>query len=115
MRALVTGGAGFIGSHIVDLLLERGYEVRVFDSLELPTHAAGFPVYLSSEPEFLRGDMRDKDAVRKALEGVDVILHNAATGGFTPRIADYVAANSLGTAQMLEIIRDEKLQIRKVV
>lgn len=115
MRALVTGGAGFIGSHIVDVLLERGYDVRVFDSLELPTHAAGLPAYLSKDAEFVLGDMRDRDAVRRALSGVDVVLHEAATGGFTPRIADYIAANSLGTAQMLEIIRDEKLPVQKIV
>jgi len=115
MRALVTGGAGFIGSHIVDILLERGYQVRVFDNLELPTHAAGLPAYLSPDAEFFLGDMRDRDAVRRALNDVDVVLHEAATGGFTPRIADYMAANSLGTAQMLEIIRDDKLPVRKIV
>jgi dTDP-L-rhamnose 4-epimerase len=115
MKALVTGGAGFIGSHIVDVLLERGYEVRVFDNLELPTHASGMPAYLSKEAEFVLGDMRDRDAMHRALAGVDVIVHDAATGGFTPRIADYISSNSLGTAQMLEIIRDEKLPVRKIV
>jgi dTDP-L-rhamnose 4-epimerase len=115
LRALVTGGAGFIGSHIVDLLLERGYDVRVFDSLELPTHAAGKPSYLAPEAEFVLGDMRSREQVRGALEGVDVIIHQAATGGFTPRIADYIAANSLGTAQMLEVVRDERLPVRKIL
>lgn len=115
MKALVTGGAGFIGSHIVDVLLDRGYDVRVFDSLELPTHTAGLPDYLSKDAEFVLGDMRDRDAVRRALSGVDVVVHDAATGGFTPRIADYISANSLGTAQMLEIIRDEKLAVQKIV
>lgn len=115
MKALVTGGAGFIGSHIVDLLLQRGYGVRVFDSLELPTHAAGVPRYLPREAEFIQGDMRDRDAVAKALRGVDVVLHNAATGGFTPHLANYIACNSFGTAQMLEIIRDERLPIQKIV
>jgi dTDP-L-rhamnose 4-epimerase len=115
MKALVTGGAGFIGSHIVDVLLEHGYEVRIFDSLELPTHAAGMPSYLPQEVEFMQGDMRDPDAVAKALRGVDVVLHNAATGGFTPHLANYIACNSLGTAQMLEIIRDEHLPIQKII
>lgn len=115
MKALVTGGAGFIGSHLVDLLLQRGYDVRVFDSLELPTHAAGKPDYLPKEIEFILGDMRDRDAVAAALRGVDVVLHQAATGGFTPHLSQYIHANSLGTAQMLEIIRDDKLSIRKVV
>jgi dTDP-L-rhamnose 4-epimerase len=115
MRALVTGGAGFIGSHIVDLLLAQGYEVRVFDNLELPTHAAGIPAYLSREAEFIQGDMRDREALAQALRGVDVVLHEAATGGFTPHLANYIACNSLGTAQMLEIIREENLPVRKIV
>jgi dTDP-L-rhamnose 4-epimerase len=115
MRALVTGGAGFIGSHIVDLLLQRGYEVRVFDNLELPTHAAGRPAYLPAGIDFRQGDMRDAGAVARALEGVDVVLHQAATGGFTPHLAHYIACNSLGTAQMLEIIRDRNLPVKKLV
>ncbi len=115
MRALVTGGAGFIGSHIVDLLLSRGYDVRVFDNLELPTHALGVPAYLSPEAEFIQGDMRDPDALAAALHGVDVILHQAATGGFTAHFANYIACNSLGTALMLEVIRDGNLPVKKIV
>ena len=115
MRALVTGGAGFIGSHIVDLLLERGYAVRVFDNLELPTHTAGLPAYLAREAEFVLGDMRDREALGKALRDVDVVLHQAATGGFTPHLANYMACNSLGTAQLLEVIRDDKLPVQKIV
>jgi dTDP-L-rhamnose 4-epimerase len=115
MKALVTGGAGFIGSHVVDLLLERGYEVCVFDSLELPTHAAGFPSYLAKEVEFIQGDMRDHDAIAKALRGINVLIHAAATGGFTPHLSHYISCNSLGTAQMLEIIRDRKLPVQKIV
>jgi len=115
VKALVTGGAGFIGSHIVDLLLENGYEVRIIDSLELPTHAGGKPAYLPPEAEFIRADVRDRDALRAALQGIDLVLHEAATGGFTPRIADYISANSLATAQMLEIIRDERLAVQKIV
>jgi len=115
MRALVTGGAGFIGSHIVDLLLERGYDVRIFDNLELPTHTAGVPSYLPREAEFVRADMRDRAALATALRGIDVVLHQAATGGFTPHLAHYVACNALGTAQMLEIIRDDRLPVQKIV
>ena len=104
-----------IGSHVVDILLERGYEVRVFDNLELPTHTAGLPAYLSRNAEFVLGDMRHRAALAKALRGVDVVLHQAATGGFTSRIADYIRSNSLGTAELLEIIRDDQLPIRKIV
>lgn len=113
MRALVTGGAGLIGSHSVDLLRERGWDVRVYDSLELPTHAGGKPSWVPSD--FVHADVRDRDKLREALEGVDAVLHLAATGGFTPRIADYVDVNALGTAKLLEIVRDEKLPVRKIV
>src|SRR5262249_27437900 len=65
--------------------------------------------------EFIQGDMRDKDAVARALQGVQMVLHQAATGGFTPHLAHYMACNSLGTAQMLEVIRDDKLPVRKIV
>ncbi len=115
MKVLVTGGAGLIGSHTVDLLLEKGHEVRIFDNLELPTHTAGKPDYLPPEAEFIEADMRDRDAVEKALKGMDAVIHLAATGGFTPRIAEYVHANSLGTAYLLESIRDAHLPIQKVV
>jgi dTDP-L-rhamnose 4-epimerase len=112
---LVTGGAGLIGSHTVDQLLARGWTVRIYDSLELPTHAAGKPAYLPEEADFIHADVRDTERLRAALEGVDAVVHLAATGGFTPRIADYLDVNSLATARLLEIIRDETLPVRKVV
>lgn len=115
MKVLVTGGAGLIGSHTVDLLLAKGYEVRILDNLELPTHLQGKPAYLAPEAEFMEADVRDPDAVRQALRGVGAVIHLAATGGFTPRIADYVHVNSWGTAQMLELIRNERLPVRKFV
>jgi dTDP-L-rhamnose 4-epimerase len=114
MRALVTGGAGFIGGHIVGTLLERGYDVRIYDALELPTHAAGIPPWLPKEAEFIRADVRDCDALARALRDVDVVLHQAATGGFTAHIAHYIDVNSLATARMLEIIRAQRLPIRKI-
>ena len=75
---LVTGGAGFIGSHTVDLLLERGYDVRVFDALQERVHPKGWPGYLPAEVDRIRGDVRDADALRRALEGVDGVVHLAA-------------------------------------
>ena len=65
--------------------------------------------------EFLEADIRDREAVRSALEGVDVVFHQAAYGGYMPEMAKYVHVNSFGTAQMLEIIRDENLPVEKVV
>jgi dTDP-L-rhamnose 4-epimerase len=114
-RALVTGGAGLIGSHLSDLLLEEGYRVRILDNLEPQTHRKGRPPWIPAEAEFLDADVRDRDALRAALEGVDVVFHQAAYGGYMPEISKYVHVNSFGTAQMLEIIRDENLPVRKVV
>lgn len=114
-RALVTGGAGLIGSHLSDLLLEQGYRVRILDNLEPNTHRNGKPAWMPPEVEFLRADIRDRKAVRAALEGVSVVFHQAAYGGYMPQMAKYVEVNSFGTAQMLETIRDENLPVEKVV
>ena len=114
-RALVTGGAGLIGSHLSDLLLEDGYGVRILDNLEPQTHRNGKPPWIPREAEFVGADVRDRAAVRSALEDVDVVFHQAAYGGYMPEIAKYVEVNSLGTARMLETIRDEKLPVEKVV
>jgi dTDP-L-rhamnose 4-epimerase len=114
-RALVTGGAGLIGSHLTDLLLKEGYEVRLLDNLEPQTHRDGKPPWIPSEAEFLHADIRDRHALRAALKDVDVVFHQAAYGGYMPEIAKYVHVNSFGTAQMLEIIRDDNLPVRKVV
>ena len=114
-RALVTGGAGLIGSHLSDLLLEEGYRVRILDNLEPQTHRKGKPPWIPTEVEFLNADVRDPEALRAALEDVDIVFHQAAYGGYMPEISKYVHVNSFGTAQMLEIIRDENLPVRKVV
>jgi dTDP-L-rhamnose 4-epimerase len=118
-RALVTGGAGLIGSHVVDLLQAEGWSVRILDNLEPQTHPDGKPPWLESAvqngAEFLEGDMRDREVLEAALDGIGVVFHQAAYGGYMPEISKYVAVNSFGTAQLLEIIREKKLGIRKVV
>ncbi len=114
-RALVTGGAGLIGSHLVDLLLREGWTVRILDNLEPQTHRTGKPAWVPTAAEFIHGDIQDRATVLDALQGIDVVFHQAAYGGYMPEIAKYVAVNSLGTAQLLEIIRDEHLPIRKVI
>ncbi len=114
-RALVTGGAGLIGSHIVDLLLREGWTVRILDNLEPQTHKFGKPEWVNPAAEFRQGFVQDYETMRSALEDIDVVFHEAAYGGYMPEMAKYVLVNSFGTAQMLEIIRDHRLPVRKVV
>ncbi len=114
-RALVTGGAGLIGSHITDLLIREGWRVRVLDNLEPQTHKNGKPAWVNPQAEFVEGEVQNAQTVRAALEGIDVVFHEAAYGGYMPEMAKYVLVNSFGTAQMLEIIRDHALPVRKVV
>ncbi len=114
-RALVTGGAGLIGSHLVDLLVREGWTVRVLDNLEPQTHRRGQPAWLNENAEFRRGDLRDRDTITAALDQVDIVFHQAAYGGYMPEMAKFVHVNSLGTAQMLEVIREKNLPIKKIV
>lgn len=115
MRALVTGGAGLIGSTLVDLLLREGWSVRILDNLEPQTHRLGKPTWVPAAADFRHGDLRDAATVRDALDGIDVVFHEGAYGGYMPEMAKYVHVNSFGTAQLLEIIRDERLPVRKVI
>jgi dTDP-L-rhamnose 4-epimerase len=114
-RALVTGGAGLIGSHVTDLLLAEDWKVRVLDNLEPNTHKRGKPAWINPAAEFIEGDLRDRDTITAALDKIDTVFHQAAYGGYMPEIAKYVHVNSLGTAQMLEVIREKKLPIKKFV
>ncbi len=114
-RALVTGGAGLIGSHIVDLLLREGYTVRILDNLEPQTHKGGKPAWVNPQAEFRQGEVQDFHTMRAALQDIDIVFHEAAYGGYMPEMAKYVLVNSFGTAQLLEIIRDEQLPVRKVI
>lgn len=114
-RALVTGGAGLIGSHLADLLLREGWTVRILDNLEPQTHRNGRPAWIPEAAQFIEADIRDRAAVTAALDGIDTVFHQAAYGGYMPEISKYVQVNSFGTAQLLEIIRDENLPVRKVV
>jgi dTDP-L-rhamnose 4-epimerase len=115
MTVLVTGGAGLIGSHIVELLLERGRDVRILDNLDEQTHPNGRPAWIQDEAEFVEGDVRDRDLLARVLNGVDEIYHQAAFGGFTSEISTYYDANATGTARIFEVIADQRLPVRKVV
>jgi dTDP-L-rhamnose 4-epimerase len=106
-RILITGGAGFIGSHLADQLIERGHRVRVLDCLLPQVHGASRarPAYLHPEVELQVGDVRDAEAVHQALEDVDAVYHFAAAVGVGQsmyEIAHYTSVNNLGTAVLLE-------------
>ena len=116
---LVTGGAGFIGSHLVDRLVAEGHRVRVLDALVPQVHGADAkPLYLDPSVEFIRADVCDREAVDQALEGIDVVFHEAAEVGVGQsmyEIQRYVRANDLGTAVLLEAILARQAQIQKLV
>src|SRR3954452_11561818 len=114
-RALVTGGAGLIGSHVADLLQREGWRVRILDNLEPQTHRDGKPAWIRDDVEFIEGDVADRETITAALRDIDVVFHQAAYGGYMPEIAKYVRVNSFGTAQMLEVIREQSLPIRKII
>lgn len=114
-RALVTGGAGLIGSHVSDLLRREGWTVRVLDNLEPQTHRQGKPAWISDDVQFIEGDVVDRETITAALRDVDLVFHQAAYGGYMPEIAKYVRVNSFGTAQMLEVVREQNLPIKKIV
>jgi len=114
-RALVTGGAGFIGSHTVDALLADGYDVRVLDNLQPPVHRGGKPAYLAPEAEFLYGDVRNRDDMRRALRDVDVVFHFAAYQDYLTDFSTFFHTNAVGTALLYELIVEHRLPIAKLV
>ena len=118
-NVLVTGGAGFIGSHLVDALVAEGNNVRVLDALVSQVHGENAqPVNVNSSVEFVRADVCDRSVVDKALEGIEVVFHEAAEVGVGQsmyEIERYVRANDLGTAVLLEAILARQPQIKKVV
>jgi dTDP-L-rhamnose 4-epimerase len=119
MRVLITGGAGFIGSHLADRLLAGGDEVRALDNLDRQVHPAGErPDYLDAEVELQIGDVRDREAVRRALDGVDAVVHFAAAVGVGQsmyEIERYTSINAIGAAILLEEAVERRDAIRKLL
>jgi dTDP-L-rhamnose 4-epimerase len=120
VKVLVTGGAGFIGSHLVDALVARGHAVRVLDSLDAQVHGArpARPAYLHPAAELQVGDVRDHAAVRRALDGVEAVFHQAAAVGVGQsmyEIERYVSVNALGAAVLLEELVERRSALRRVV
>lgn len=115
MRVLVTGGAGFIGSHTTDALLEKGFEVTILDSLEKPVHMKGKPDYIPAKVRFIEGDVRDRSVLLDALTGVEAVFHFAAYQDYLPDFSKFFHVNSVGTALIYELIVEKKLPVKKVV
>ncbi|HLH08659.1 MAG TPA: NAD-dependent epimerase/dehydratase family protein [Terriglobales bacterium] len=117
-RILITGGAGFVGSHLADALLSAGHEVRIFDNLTPQVHSDGMPDYLPGEIHFMEGDLRDGDQVREAVRNVDVIFHLGAAVGVGQsmyEISHYMGANTQGTANLLQAILDTDCKLEKLI
>jgi len=116
VRALLTGGAGFIGSHTADALLREGWRVRVLDSLEEPVHPGRrVPDYLDPRVELVRGDVRDARALLDAMQGCEVVYHFAAFQDYLPTFSRFFDVNVTSTALIYELIVREKLPVRKVI
>jgi len=120
MKALITGGAGFIGSHLADLLISRGMEVRVLDILDPQVHGpdAGRPDYLNEKAELIVGDVRDRDTVSRAMEGCGILVHFAAAVGVGQsmyRMSHYTSVNDLGAAVVLEAAAEKRSRLSKML
>lgn len=115
---LVTGGAGFIGSHLVDALVKAGHRVRILDSLAPEVHLARVPEHLNTAAEFIHGDVSDADATAMALDDIDVVYHLAAEVGLGRsmyQIVRFVKGNDLGTAVLLEEMIKRPSQFKKLI
>jgi len=115
VKILVTGGAGFIGSHTCDRLLALGHDVIVLDALTKPVHRDGRPAYLSPGADFYQGDTRNRDLLTNLLRRVDAVYHFAAYQDYLPDFSQFSDVNVVSTALLYEIIVAERLDLARVV
>lgn len=115
MRVLVTGGAGFIGSHLVDRFLADGFQVRVLDNLDPKIHPLGLPSHIPEGVEFIEGDVRNRETLLAGLKNVDIVSHQAAYQDYMPDFSKFLHVNAVSTALLYELIVEEKLKIKKVI
>lgn len=117
MKILITGGAGFIGSHTADALIAKGHEVRLLDNLQKNVHPKGRPAYLNPAAEFIQGDVQDAAAWHKALDGVAAVYHLAAYQDYLPDFSTFFRVNCVSTALLYEILVAEsrRYKVQKVI
>ncbi len=118
MKVLVIGGCGFIGSHLVDGLVEDGHDVRILDNLEYQVHEGKVPEYINREIEYIYGDMRNEEMLKKAIDGIDIIFHQAAAVGVGQsmyQIEKYTDINVMGTAKLLDLLVNGNHHVSKLI
>ncbi len=119
MKILVTGGAGFIGSFLVDKLVSEGHKVKIYDNLEPQVHQGEKPKYLNNDAEFIKADVCDREKLDKALKSIDIVFHEAAMVGVGQsmyEVIKYTRTNELGTATLLDlIVNKHRDHIRKMI
>lgn len=115
---LVTGGAGFIGSHLVDKLISKGHKVRILDNLTPQVHQGGIPTYLNKKAEFIKGDVTSLEDIKTALKDIDAVFHEAAVVGVGQsmyEIEHYIYNNTLGTAKLLDFLANNKHRVKRIL
>jgi len=117
-KYLVTGGCGFIGSFVVDRLISGGDEVRIFDNIEEQVHGGNIPEHVNEKAELFKGDVRNRDQLKEAVEDVDAIFHLAAAVGVGQsmyQISKYTEVNVMGTANLLDVLANENHSVKKIL
>lgn len=115
MKVLITGGAGFIGSHLADRFLHDGFQVRILDSLEPRVHPHGLPGYVPAGAEFIHGDVTDRDVLLSALDSIDIVSHQAAYQDYMPDFSRFLEVNTVSTALLFELIVGQRLPVKKII
>jgi len=117
-KILVTGGAGFVGSFLVDELINQGHDVRILDNLDPQVHPEGTPSFLNKEAEFINGDITNKNTLKKALGGIEIISHQASVVGVGQsmyQIEHYVRNNTLATSMLLDLLVNTNHDVKKLI